>query len=68
MNSSNLTILADQLDQLLIRVGEACPVTISYHPDADTGDGRGWSVEIGDRHTYGTAEEALGKALEVPRG
>ncbi len=26
---------------------------IVYHPDADPGDGRGWSVTVGDKHHHG---------------
>ena len=56
--------LCAALRALLADVGEGVPVAICYHPDADPGDGSGWSVEIGDRHTYGTIEQALG--AEVP--
>ena len=65
MNSPDLTTLADLLERFRDHGGGE-PLTISYHPDADRGDGRGWSVEVGDRHTYGTAAEALGKAVGVP--
>lgn len=32
---------------------------------AHVGDGRGWCVEVGDMHTYGTAGEALTAAVGV---
>lgn len=34
-------------------VAEGLTCTLCYHPDADPGDGRGWSVEVGDRTKHG---------------
>lgn len=65
MNSPDLTTLAVLLERLRAHVGNGVPLTISYHPDADSGDGRGWCVGVGDRHTYGTAGEALRSAVGV---
>lgn len=61
---SDLHTLATLLDALRAHVGDG-PLTIAYHPDADPGDGSGWSVEVGDRHEYGTAREALERAVGV---
>lgn len=66
MNSPDLTTLADLLERLLGYVGADTPLTISYHPDADPGDGSGWCVEAGDMTTFGTAAEALRSAVGVP--
>ncbi len=49
--------------------GSGLPVELCYHPDADNGSGRGWSVLIGDRTTYGDLDAMLARvAAEVPRG
>lgn len=66
MSSLDLPTLADLLERLSGYVGTH--LTIAYHPDADPGDGSGWSVEVGDRHTYGTAREALERAVGVDCG
>lgn len=63
----NLPNLAALLDDLRAHVGTGTPLTIAYHPDADPGDGSGWSIEVGDRHEYGTAREALERAVGVNR-
>ena len=54
---------AQLLEQMRAAVGEGVPLSVEYHPDADPGDGSGWLVMIGDCHYYGSAEEALTKAL-----
>lgn len=65
MSSLDLPTLADLLERLSGYVGANTPMTIAYHPDADPGDGSGWSIEVGDRHEYGTAREALERAVGV---
>ena len=35
------------------------PVSLSYHPDADPGDGAGWCLEVGDWRTYGSLDAVL---------
>ena len=42
------------------------PVELCYHPDADPGDGSGWSVLIGDRYYYGEPVDALTTAGVLP--
>lgn len=49
-------------ERLARLVADGLPVTLAYHPDADPGDGSGWSVEVGDRHAYGQLEDALTRA------
>ena len=49
-------------ERLARLVADGMPVTLAYHPDADPGDGSGWSVEVGDRHEYGQLEDALDRA------
>ena len=48
------------------------PIELCYHPDADPGDGSGWSILVGDRNYYGDPVTALVEAgvipAEVPRG
>lgn len=61
----DIRTLSTLLNALRSHVGPGTPITISYHPDADPGDGSGWSVEVGDRHTYGTARQALERAVGV---
>jgi len=61
--------LADILTRLV--AANPTPFAVAYHPDADPGDGSGWSVEYGDRHAYGHIDEALAAAgvvlpAEVP--
>jgi hypothetical protein len=46
--------------------GRGLPVELCYHPDADPGNGRGWSVLIGDRTTFGDLDTMLARvAVEV---
>lgn len=55
------------IDHLIKLLRSHCPndaITIAYHPDADPGDGSGWSVEVGDRHTYGLLLDALMEACK----
>lgn len=51
--------------RLLALTADETPVELCYHPDADPGNGAGWSLMVGDRTTYGTLDTLLG---EVPRG
>jgi hypothetical protein len=46
--------------------GSGLPVELCYLPDADDGTGRGWSVVIGDRATFGDLDTMLARvAVEV---
>ena len=42
------------------------PVELCYHPDADPGDGSGWSILVGDMHYYGDPVDALTRAGVLP--
>ena len=48
------------LRSLLLATADGLPVVLAYHPDADPGDGSGWSLEISDRHHYGTLDALIG--------
>ena len=39
------------------------PIVLTYHPDADPGDGSGWAVEVGDRTWCGDLVEAMRRHL-----
>lgn len=41
------------------------PLELIYTPDADPGDGSGWSVLVGDRFHHGDLGECLIAALEA---
>lgn len=45
-----------------------CPVELCYHPDADPGDGGGWSLMIGDRTNHGALVGLLNDAMGVLGG
>lgn len=62
MTAIDLDILATLLDKLRAYT-KADVLTIEYLADVDPGNGAGWTVCIGDRHTYGTAADALGKVV-----
>ena len=52
----------------ILLMGEDCPVSLHYHPDADPGDGSGWCVEVGDTRRYGHLLHALREHVVAVRG
>lgn len=58
--------VAETLDLLRERC-PGYPITLSYHPDADPGDGSGWVIEVGEVTYYadGTRDGVLREALEA---
>jgi hypothetical protein len=52
--------MTDLRTHLLALIADGCtPVELAYHPDADPGDGSGWSLLVGDRHAYGSLDTLL---------
>ena len=63
--STHLDTLASTLTNAAqIGTPDAIPVGVSYHPDADPGDGSGWCGEVADWRCYGTLGEVIAQMVE----